>query len=446
MPIASRLRARPLPLVLMLASALAGCVTPPPTPDMSVMSRTIPTPSGPVSFRLDDNRVFVPVTLVAADGRERSALALMNMGFAGPALSNALYRELSVGEGRPLRMRVGRTEIDIDPQTVQPESEVLDFQLHLTRHPAPATPEAQAAYAAKKAQGAGGLMKALAAPLPVEVVLPAGVLTPYRVTLDYGARTLSLDSPDGPPPEGVPVPMRVNASTGFATVDAVIGGERRSMVIDDGGSFSALRLGLANTLAIRHPDWLRSRGGVGEANLSLGDTDVGAPVLRTPEARLGSLILAPFEVVGFGVPGAVGAIATPAFWHFYSYRAGERVDGWLAGNVLKSFRLTLDYPHHMSYWREEAPLDAGQLDQVGLVLSREGRAVTVAGVALRAGQPTVAGVLPGDKLISIDGSAVDGLTRGQLLLALHGRPGETRNLVLSRKGERVQVQAPVTGF
>ncbi len=87
-----------------------------------------------MTFQLDDNRVFVPVTLVGADGRERSALALMNTGFAGPALSNALYRDLGIGEGRPLRMRIGGTEIAIDPRTIQPESEVLDFELHLTPH------------------------------------------------------------------------------------------------------------------------------------------------------------------------------------------------------------------------------------------------------------------------------------------------------------------------
>ena len=122
------------------------------------------------------------------------------------------------------------------------------------------------------------------------------------------------------------------------------------------------------------------------------------------------------------------------------------MDGWIAGNVLKSFRLTFDYPHRMSYWRQEAALDTAELDQVGLVLSRTGRSVTVAGIALKAGRATVASVLPGDRLISIDGRPVDGLTRGQLLLALHGRPRETRDLVLSRHGRRLNVQAPVTGF
>ncbi len=342
---------------------------------------------------------------------------------------------------------MGAAEIAIDPRTVQPESEVLDFQLHLLPQHGPATADAQAAYAAKKAQGPGELMKALVGPLPVEAVLPAGLLQRYRVTLDYGARTLSLDPPGGDAPlEGTPVPMRVNPSTGFATVDAVIAGERRALVIDCGGSFSSLRLGVAKAVVQRHPDWLRSEGGIGEANLSLSEADVGAPVLRAPEAKVGYLALGPFDFSGFGVPGPVGAVATPAFWRYYSAKAGERVDGWIAGNVLKSFRLTLDYPTRTSYWRQEAPLDAGELDEVGLVLARVGQSVTVAGVARKDGRPTVSDVIPGDRLVSVDGRVMDGLTRGQLLAALHGRPDETRELVLDRKGERLRVRATVTTF
>ena len=169
-------------------------------------------------------------------------------------------------------------------------------------------------------------------------------------------------------------------------------------------------------------------------------------MLRVPNAQVGGVALAPVDLSGFGVPGPVGAIATPAFWRYYSGKAGERVDGWIAGNVLKSFRLTLDYPSRMSYWQEEAPLDAGELDQVGLALSRDGQTVTIAGVARKNGQPTVSGVFPGDRLVSVDGRLVDGLTRGQLLATLHGRPGETRELVLDRKGERVGVSAKITSF
>ena len=80
------------------------------------------------------------------------------------------------------------------------------------------------------------------------------------------------------------------------------------------------------------------------------------------------------------------------------------------------------------------------------MLSRDGQVVTVAGIARKDGRPTVAGVLPGDRLVSIDGRAVPGLTRGQLLGALHGPAGEMRDLTLSRKGEQIEVQAPVTAF
>ena len=447
MSLATRVSARSLPLALMFAAVLAGCVTPPPTPDMrDVVAAASPAASGPVTFTLDDNRVFVPVTLLGADGLERRTLAFVNQGFAGPVFTNALYRELGVGKGWPLLMRVGGARIAIDPSTVQPESEVLDFQLHLLPKRGLTTPQAQAVYAAKMARGRGGLMKALVGPLPVEAVLPAGLLQRYRVTLDYGARTLSLDPPGGAPPAGTPVPMRVNPLTGFATVDARLGGERRALVLDCGGSFSSLRLGLAKAIARRHPDWLRSEGGIGEANLSLSEAEVGAPVLRAPNAQVGAVALAPFDVSGFGVPGPVGAIVTPAFWRYYSDKAGERVDGWIAGNVLKSFRLTLDYPNRRSYWRQEAPLDVEELDQVGLVLARSGQTVTVAGVARKDGRATVSDVFPGDRLVSVDGRAVDGLTRGQLLAALHGRPGETRELALDRKGKRVDVRAAVTAF
>jgi hypothetical protein len=40
----------------------------------------------------------------------------------------------------------------------------------------------------------------------------------------------------------------------------------------------------------------------------------------------------------------------------------------------------------------------------------------------------------------------DGATRGQILSALHGKPGERRHLVLDRGGKRIDVNATVTAF
>ena len=71
--------------------------------------------------------------------RDRPWVMRTYAGHSTASASNALYRKLGVGEGRPLRMRVGAAEITIDPRTVQPESEVLDFQLHLLPQHGPAT-------------------------------------------------------------------------------------------------------------------------------------------------------------------------------------------------------------------------------------------------------------------------------------------------------------------
>ena len=38
------------------------------------------------------------------------------------------------------------------------------------------------------------------------------------------------------------------------------------------------------------------------------------------------------------------------FFDWYYAKNAVPVIGWLGGNVLNGFRLTIDYPNHMSYW------------------------------------------------------------------------------------------------
>ena len=134
------------------------------------------------------------------------------------------------------------------------------------------------------------------------------------------------------------------------------------------------------------------------------------------------------------------------FDKIYSAKAGEPVDGMLGGNVLKRFRLAIDYPNRMTYWLQQAPLDTHDLDQVGLTLAREKAVTTIAGIAQKNGADTVTGVAVGDKLLKIDGRDTATMTRGELLAALHGKPGETRHLTLERDSKPFEIDAPVTGF
>ncbi len=114
--------------------------------------------------------------------------------------------------------------------------------------------------------------------------------------------------------------------------------------------------------------------------------------------------------------------------------------------MLKSFRLTLDYPNRTSYWLRQAPIDTQDLNQVGLVLARANDTTVIAGIAKKNSADTVTGVMPGDKLVKIDALETASATRGAVLAALHGAPGDRRHLVLERDGKRVEVDAVVTAF
>jgi C-terminal processing protease CtpA/Prc len=100
----------------------------------------------------------------------------------------------------------------------------------------------------------------------------------------------------------------------------------------------------------------------------------------------------------------------------------------------------------MNYWKKQRDLDPHDLDQVGITLERRAGGYFIAGIVRRAGKPTVEGIVPGDKLIQIDGLATETATRGAVLAALHGAPGGRRVLTIERAGQQLQVSAPVTGF
>ena len=134
------------------------------------------------------------------------------------------------------------------------------------------------------------------------------------------------------------------------------------------------------------------------------------------------------------------------FFDWYSAKNAVPVIGWIGGNALKAYRLTIDYPNRTIYWLKQAEPDTNDLNQVGLTLKASGAEFVVAAVASKNGKATVAGVQPGDKLIQIDRLKTKGATWGQIYDALQGKPGETRVLILSRGATHFTVAARVTAF
>jgi C-terminal processing protease CtpA/Prc len=64
-------------------------------------------------------------------------------------------------------------------------------------------------------------------------------------------------------------------------------------------------------------------------------------------------------------------------------------------------------------------------------------------VVAKAGEPVVAGVRPGDRLLRVGRLEVAGATMGAIVGALRGKPGAARTLELERGGERLTVEAKV---
>lgn len=386
----------------------------------AIASTTIP-------FILDAQRILANVTFATPDGGSRTALAWFNMGMAAPTLTKRLYRELQIDRDYPLKIRIGDIAIEA------PASAVAD--------------------------GDGGVgapdFEHLFSPHLVEAMLPASVLQNYVVTLDYERRTLALARPGAKKPEGVAVPIALNAKTGLVTVDAIVDGGTYPVVIDAGSGYSWMRGDTVKQWLAAHPEWRRAEGAVGLANSNMLDYafEKQGTIARIPEIAIGAVRLRNTGVLGTGpILGRFGdSLIGDLFWDNWQKSAPGPVVGWLGGNALKPFRLAIDYPNRMSYWQSRAAPDPHDLDQVGVTLVRRSGRYFVGGIVRKASvdapdRATVDGVEIGDELIAVDGVAVPGADKDSVLSALHGSPDERRMLVVGRGSQRRQIEARVAAF
>ncbi len=203
---------------------------------------------------------------------------------------------------------------------------------------------------------------------------------------------------------------------------------------------------MVEALLAAHPGWLRARGAVGQSNQAMVDRafEQQGTVIRVPTMTLDGLAVQDVGLLGSGPPG--GGMVGRLFWNAWEKGAAGPVVGWLGGNVLSRYRLTIDYRNHVSYWRQTAPARTDELDAVGISLIHTATEYRVGGLVQRDGVAPVTGVEIGDRLVAIDGQDAASMSRGALLAALHGRPGEPRRLTLDRGGQRMEADAAVGAF
>jgi len=355
-------------------------------------ARKLPSLPQGVPFILDSNRILLDVVLTTPEGRERKALAWFNMGMASPILTHDLYRELGINRGGILQMRIGERRLE--------------------------------ARADQVVDGDGGVgvptFNHLFAPRRVEAMLPAAMFTDYVLRIDYNRRVLALNAPGAKHPEGSPVPLLLNADTGVAAVEAQIGDETRALAIDAGSGYSWMRGDVARDLLVRRPDWRRAHGAVGAANTNMVDFafEKEGDVLRIPSVRIGDV---GFSELGFlGTAPVLGSFAEglfgDLFWDNWRKAAPAPVIGWLGGNALRDYELTIDYPNRMSYWRRQRVPDPTELDQPPITLVRQGERYVIGGIArTRTQLQGPLDVEVGDELLAIDNLVTRGAGKDDVL-------------------------------
>jgi hypothetical protein len=382
--------------------------------------------NGEVPVIFDAGRVLLNVAFETPEGGERKALVWFNMGMAAPVLTSTLYQELAIVRGRPLRLRIGDHAI--------------------------------MAAAADVVNGDGGLgvpdFRHLFAPQPVEAMLPASLLQQSIVTLDYGRHSLAIAEPGAQKPEGVAVPCEVNSKTGVIAIDAKIGDGVYPLALDAGAGYSWVRGDVARGWMAQHPDWRRAFGAVGPANANMVDFafEKDGVVFRVPRMTVGALsldnvgALATAPILGVFADGLLGDF----FWDNWRKAAPTPVIGWLGGNVLKDYKLTIDYPNRMTYWRKQRSVDLHELDQPGLTLVRRDDRYFIGNFVRNArtagADEVIEGAEIGDELVAVDGAEIRGAGREVVLSKLHGAPGDRRRLLLERDGARIEIDAVISGY
>ena len=360
--------------------------------------------------------MFVTLTFRRPDGRARPALAWVNMGMGGLSLTPALREE--IGADEQVSFSVGTMPVIVDAAAVLPAS-ADDFAQQL-------------------------------GPMPVEAILPAGVLQHFRVTLDYADHSLTLAQPSDVPVSGVEVPVQVNEATGLISAGAQVDGRQYAVVIDAGAGYTWWQGGVVREWLVTHPLWLRADGAVGPSNQAMVDQpfEQDGTLVRVPIMTLGPLQVRDVGLLGSGPArgGLIGPIIGRLFWDAWGKGAPGAVVGWIGGNVLSRYCLTIDYRNHVTYWEQTAEPRPDELNAVGISLVHTKAGYRVGGLAHRDSVAPETGVQVGDRLVAVDGQDAGSMTRGALHDALHGVPGEHRRLTLERNGKSVQADALVNAY
>jgi hypothetical protein len=168
-------------------------------------------------------------------------------------------------------------------------------------------------------------------------MLPGHVLSRYHVVFDYPNATFTIARPGALTPRGSASPMPVGARSGFPRTEIEVNGEKYGFLLDTGASFTMVSDALLKKWGSDHPTWARHPGAYGEA------ATLGGQTLETMFVPAG--VWQSHKLGEFGVTSQ----REGTFEGYMSRMMAAPIIGSLAGNVLKRFRVELDYANQTLY-------------------------------------------------------------------------------------------------
>jgi hypothetical protein len=361
-----------------------------------------------VPMQLELGRPFIDVTLTGPGGKAVPVHAWVDTGGGGVLLSAGLARQLGLKPtGKPLKEE-GDELVPVDTPRLRIGGE----------------PIALADIGAFVVKGAPETLNRTDAAMQI----PGHLLRGHVVTFDYPARTFTVADEGAAKPQGTPMKAYIGES-GMPVVWLAVAGKTEGFLLDTGGRYSMISDTSLRGWMKQHPDWKHVDGTFGPANMLLPHED------RLEMLRIDTMQWGPFAIRN------AGAVSRPAgtYERWMSQMLGKPVIGSIGGNVLRDFRVTIDYPAGKVYLQRASAPAPAPLAMVGITLGQaDGGGYAVIGT--HAG---VQGIQAGDRLVRIDGHVVAGVTFDRVVQWLGGKPGDTHALAVLRDGKPATVQATV---
>ena len=205
-----------------------------------------------------------------------------------------------------------------------------------------------------------------------EGMVPGRVLQRYYVVFDYPAGTFTLAAPGTVKPVGDRFAAPIGR-TGFPRIELTIAGETNGFLLDTGATYTMVSQAVVDRWAAAQPSWPRVTGAVGMANMFGGKLEASATMLRLAEATWGGHRIEQAAIVSRPIG---------TFEKFMSNMMTSPIVGAIGGNVLKQFRIEIDYANGAVYLQKPGASDPNDTDLVGLTLQTNvSGVVTVAGVS-----------------------------------------------------------------